>query len=806
MTRWRTAIVLAVVIGAGVASRAQQSAALEQELRRIFQTSEYAPRTFGPAVWFDANASYGVVERSGTDEARVLVAYDAASGRREVLADAALLTPKGTTTPLTVSGYEWSSNRTQALIFTNTKRVWRQNTRGDYWLLDREARTLRKIGGDAPESSLMFAKFSPDGSRVAYVRERNVYVETLATPLPGAARQLTKDGSETIVNGTSDWVNEEELGIRDGFSWSPDGRSIAYWQFDTSGVEPFSLINDTDALYPTITRFPYPKPGTTNSAVRIGIVDVSGPSGGATRWMKTPGDPRNTYLATLQWTADSRALLIQQLNRLQNTNDLLVADARGGDVRRAYRDTNDAWVDRVSDLIEIDGGRAVTWSSEKDGWRHLYRVALDGSGDRLITRFDGDVIGVEAIDVKRGWAYFIASPDSAIERFLYRTRLDGSGAIERVTPAGQPGTHSYQISHDAAWALHTASRADAPPRVELVSLPDHRVVRTLADNAALAAKVAPLVSPATEFFKVDVGGGVTLDASLVKPRAFDASKKYPVIVYVYGEPASVTVVDRWGGSRALFHRALANEGYVIASFDNRGTPAPKGAAWRKVVYGSVGDLSSKEQAAAVRALAATHPYIDVARGRLGLERRRVEHAELHVPLSRRLQGRRFGRAGARSTAVRHDLSGTLHGSAAGQRGRLSHRITNQFRGRAEGQAARHPRIGRRQRPLSGHRAARQQAGRAGQAVRFHGLPEPDAQHFRGRRHEPAHPVAHRAVLSRSSAAGAEDVRSDARKSMSSALTRSGCSCWTQCPAPSTKWTPVMCVHAVFCIRSSAPGF
>jgi dipeptidyl-peptidase-4 len=612
-TRWWTAIVLAAVIGAGVASHAQQSAALEQELRRIFQSNEYAPQTFGPAVWFDDNASYGVVERSGTDEARVLVAYDAASGRREVLADAALLTPKGTTTPLTVSGYEWSSNRKQALIFTNTKRVWRQNTRGDYWLLDREARTLRKIGGDAPESSLMFAKFSPDGSRVAYVRERNVYVETLATPLPGAARQLTKDGSETIVNGTSDWVNEEELGIRDGFRWSPDGRSIAYWQFDTSGVEQFSLINDTDALYPTIIRFPYPKAGTTNSAVRIGIVDVSGASDGATRWMKTPGDPRNTYLATLQWTADSRALLIQQLNRLQNTNDLLVADARSGDVRRAYRDTNQAWVDTVDDVIEIDGGKAVTWISEKDGWRHLYRVALDGSGDRLVTRFDGDAVDAAAIDVKHGFAYFIASPDSAIERFLYRTRLYGSGAIERVTPAGQPGTHSYQISHDATWAFHTTSRGDAPPRVELVSLPDHRVVRTLADNAALVTKVAPLISSTTEFFKVDVGGGVTLDASLVKPRAFDASKKYPVIVYVYGEPASVTVVDRWGGTRALFHRALANEGYVIASFDNRGTPAPKGAAWRKVVYGSVGDLSSKEQAAAVRALAATHPYIDVAR-------------------------------------------------------------------------------------------------------------------------------------------------------------------------------------------------
>ena len=607
VTRFTIATTAVLLLVTFISPRAQQSPALEQELRRIFQASEYAPQTFGPAVWFDDKGSYGVVERAGTDPARVLVAYDAASGTREVLADAALLTPKGADAPLTVAGYEWSANRQQALIFTNTKRVWRQHTRGDYWVLDRDARTLRKIGGGAPASSLMFAKFSPDASRVAYVRDRNVYVEHLAS---GAIDQLTKDGSDTIVNGTSDWVNEEELGIRDGFRWSPDGRSIAYWQFETSGVEQFTLVNDTDALYPTITRFPYPKPGTTNSASRIGVVDAAG---GATRWMKAPGDPRNTYLATLQWTADSRALLIQQLNRLQNTNDLLVADARSGDVRRAYRDTNDAWVDRVTDLIEIDGGRAVTWSSEKDGWRHLYRVALDGSGDRLITRFDGDVIGVEAIDVKHGWAYVIASPDSAIERFLYRARLDGSGSIERVTPAGQPGTHSYQMSNDAAWAFHTSSRADTPPRVELVSLPDHRVVRTLADNAALAANVAPLVSPATEFFKIDVGGGVTLDGSLVKPRGFDPSKKYPLIVYVYGEPASVTVVDRWGGSRALFHRALANEGYVIASFDNRGTPAPKGAAWRKVVYGSVGDLSSREQAAAVRALVAAHPYIDVAR-------------------------------------------------------------------------------------------------------------------------------------------------------------------------------------------------
>jgi dipeptidyl-peptidase-4 len=607
-TRVRISVTFALIVFGALASpRAQLPSPLEQELRRIFQTNEYALRTFGPAVWFDDRASYGVVERTGESGARALVVYDAASGARDVLADTALLTPRGATAPLSIAAYEWTPDRRRALIFTNTKRVWRQNTRGDYWLLDRDSRALRTLGGNAPESSLMFAKMSPEGSRVAYVRERNLYVETLES---GTIQQLTTDGSETIINGTSDWVNEEELDIRDGFRWSPDGRSIAYWQFDTSGVEQFTLINDTDTLYPTITRFPYPKPGTTNSAVRIGVVDAGG---GTTRWMETPGDRRNTYLAAMQWTRDSRVVLIQQLNRLQNTNDLLGADARSGEVRRIYRDSNKAWVDKVDDVIEIDGGKGVTWVSEKDGWRHLYRVALDGSGDRLITRFDGDVIDVAAIDEKNGWAYFTASPDSAIERFLYRARLDGREAVERVTPAGEHGTHAYQISPDGRWAFHTSSRADTPPRVELVSLPDHRAVRTLADNAAVAAKAAPLLSTPTEFIRIDIGDGVVLDGSLVKPRTFDPAKKYPVIVYVYGEPASQIVVDRWGGSRALFHRALANEGYVVASFDNRGTPAPKGTAWRKVVYGTVGDLSSREQAAAARALVAAHSYLDGAR-------------------------------------------------------------------------------------------------------------------------------------------------------------------------------------------------
>jgi dipeptidyl-peptidase-4 len=584
---------------------AQSSAGLERELQRIFASSELSAKAFGPARWTPDGRSYSMSEHNSATGREEIVAYDATTGTREVLVDAAALTPAGAA-PLEVEAYAFSPDRRRVLIFTNAKRVWREATRGDYWLLDREARSLRKLGGAAAESSLMFGKFSPDGARVAFVRNGDLFVESVDSHL---IDRLTDSGSETIVNGTSDWVNEEELGIRDAYRWSPDGRSIAYWQFDTSGVERFTLINDTDALYPTIVRFPYPKAGTTNSSVRIGVVSSSG---GATRWMQTPGDPRNTYLAALQWTSDAKALLIQQLNRLQNTNDLLVADPATGDVRRVRRDSDRAWVDHEDTLIELDGGRAVVWTSEKDGWRHLYRVALDGSGDRLLTQFDGDVIDVVAVDQSRRLVYFLASPQSAAERFLYRAAIDGGG-IERITPSAERGTHTYQLSPDARWAFHTTSRLDSPPRTELVALPDHRSVRTLSDNSPLAARLADTLTPPIEFFSLDIGGGVVLDGWLLKPATFDPARKYPVIVYVYGEPAGQTVVDRWGGSRELFHRALANQGYVIASFDNRGTPAPKGAAWRKVVYGTVGDLSSREQAAAVGALAASRPYIDTAR-------------------------------------------------------------------------------------------------------------------------------------------------------------------------------------------------
>ncbi|MEO8500154.1 MAG: S9 family peptidase [Vicinamibacteria bacterium] len=596
-----------VALSAGAIAQAQpvdRSQALYDQIDRIFEKKEYDAPRFGPARWLPSGTAYAIVEPAAPPAAgREIVRYEAATGARSIVVAASTLVPQGAKAPLDISDYAWSSDGARLLIFTNTRKVWRDHTRGDSWVLTVKGGALRKLGAGAPEASLMFAKFSPDGTRAAYVRGNNIYVERLED---GRITSLTSDGSETTINGTSDWVYEEELGVRDAFRWSPDGRDIAYLQFDTAGVGIFSLINTTDSLYPAITRIPYPKVGTQNAAVRVGVVSAEG---GATRWMNAPRDPRDSYMARMEWV-DNTTLALEQLNRLQNKNDFLMANVATGEVSRVFRDESKTWVDVVGDVTWLDKGKAFLWLSERDGWRQVFRVPREGGEPRLVTKFDADVIAVAGVDEAMGWLYFTASPGNATQAYLYRSRLDGSGPPERVTPEDQPGSHSYNLAPGEKMAFHTYSRFDQPPVMTVVSLPAHKTLRALTDVAALVAKVKPLLSSPAEFFTVDIGEGVVLDGWMLKPSSFDPSRRYPVIVYVYGEPASQTVTDRWGGGRMLFHRALAEAGYIVVSFDNRGTPAPKGAAWRKVIYGTVGDLSSKEQAAAVRALTVKRSYLD----------------------------------------------------------------------------------------------------------------------------------------------------------------------------------------------------
>ena len=604
---------------------------LAASLDRIFAKKEFKAKTFGPARWLDGGKAYTTVEDSATvKDAKEIVRYDTATGERRVLVSASQIADAGSGgKPPEIDDYSWSKDGAKLLLFTNTKKVWRKNTRGDYWILDLKGGKLHKVGGSAPESSLMFAKLSPDSTRVAYVHANNLYVQNLSDWL---IARLTADGSGTIVNGTSDWVYEEEFDLRDAYRWSPDGKQIAYWHFNTTGIGKFDLINNTASVYPVITEIPYPKAGTPNSAVTIGIVDATGASPAPiTRFVELPGDPRDGYVPRMEWVGSSRngesargpqEIVLQQLNRLQNTDDVWLADAKTGVARRMFRDNDDAWVDVVDSWQWLPGGKDLLWVSERDGWRHAWAAphdGADGNALRLLTPGNFDIAAVAGIGKvdERGedWLYFTASPDDATRLYLYRVPIRGGGRPERVTPADKPGKHAYDVSPDGSWAFHTFSTIDRPPVTELVRLPSHEVVRVLEDNHAVAAAVASGSPdrPATEFFKVDLGDGVTLDGWMLKPPAFDPSKKWPLLMYVYGEPAGAEVQDHWFGDRMLFHRALANAGYVVACVDNRGTPALKGRAWRKIVYGRVGVLASKEQAAAVRKLLAGRPYLDPER-------------------------------------------------------------------------------------------------------------------------------------------------------------------------------------------------
>ncbi|MEP6849977.1 MAG: DPP IV N-terminal domain-containing protein [Acidobacteriota bacterium] len=606
---FRPLIFLCFLVAACSAFAAEQDDPSTLTLDRIFTKAEFSPKGVGGFRWLKTGDSYAKLEPSATIKGAMdLAAYDLATNQRSILVAADKLIPAGAKAPLTIQGYDWTVDNSKALIYTNSKKVWRLNTRGDYWVLDAATGKLTKIDGNAEPSTLMFAKFSPDGKRVGYVRENNIYVQDLAT---GKITTLTTNGSHTLINGTSDWVNEEELNLRDCWRWSPDSREIAYWQFDAEGIKDYLLINDTNDIYPAITKIPYPKVGTTNAAVRIGVVSADG---GETKWLNIPGDPRNNYVPLMEWANNSDEIFLEHLNRLQNEMELMYADAKTGNVRTILTQKDEAWIDvRATSIRWLEGGKRFLAMSEGDGWDHVYSVSRDGSDVTTITPGNFDVVSIAVTDEINGWLYYIASPDNAAQRYLYRSKLDGTGTSERVTPAMQKGWNAYDISPNGRWALHNYSSFGTPARFELVDLSKGSVVRSLADNAELQTKLAGLKKGPQEFFKVDTADGVSINGWMMKPPGFDPNKKYPILFYVYGEPASQTVSDSWGGNNYLWFLMLTQQGYIVASVDNRGTPEPRGRAWRKSIYRKIGVLSSQDQAAAVKAMLDKTPYLDPSR-------------------------------------------------------------------------------------------------------------------------------------------------------------------------------------------------
>lgn len=577
----------------------------ELTLPDIYKNGVYRQNRFGPIRWMKDGLGYSSIEKSGKVAGDDIVRYDALSGKRSILIATEELIPSGVKEPLNVADYHWSEDNSKLLIFTNTRKVWRYHTRGDYWVLDLKTRKLSQLGKGIPTTTLMFAKFSPDASRVAYVSENNIFVESIES---GKITQITSDGDKDIINGTFDWVYEEELNCRDGFRWSPDGKNIAYWQSDTKGVGTFYLINNIDSIYSKPIPLPYPKVGQTLSDVKIGVVSAEG---GQTRWFDFPGDPRNNYLARMDFIPNSQEVMVQQLNRAQNQNSVWIADIQTMEMSKILVDQDEAFLDLHDNILWLEGEKFFTWTSEQDGWMHLYKVSRDGKTSQLITEGDFDVERISHIDPASGFVYYIASPDNFTQRYLYRSSLTKIGKAERMTPSAFSGQNSYQISTDSKFAIHTFQNTTTPPIYSLISLPKHESVRVLEDNRELKAKHSALGLNPKEFIKVDIGE-VVLDAWMIKPQDFDPSKKYPLLAYVYGEPAASTVQDNWADGD-LWHHYMADLGYVVISIDNRGTKTPRGREWRKSIYGQIGILASFDQKAAVEKILKTYEFIDSSR-------------------------------------------------------------------------------------------------------------------------------------------------------------------------------------------------
>lgn len=556
---------------------------------------------FGPILLAQLHSGYNW-SQSGNGyyaiDNNAIVLHQLPANTDSTIATSDILTPSGAKTPLQINDLSVSEDGTKFLIFTNTQRVWRYHTRGDYWLFDATKHTLIQVGKGLPVASLMYAKISPDGQKVAYSSQHNMYVENISD---GKRQQLTFDGTARMINGTFDWVYEEEFGCRDGFRWSPDSKSIAYWQVDATKIKNFLMINNTDSIYSYTIPVEYPVVGEDPSAVRIGVVRLAT---GKTTWMKIPGDAVQHYLPRMEF-ASNNEIVLQQLNRKQNHSILFYADINTGAAKSFYEESDNAWIDIKSRWHDdnpvgwnwLKGNKTFLWVSEKDGWRHVYTVSSDGKKETLVTKGNYDIVDLKAVDEKSGYLYFTASPDNATQQYLFKTRLDGKGSLEKISPVNQQGTHDYDISPDGRYAEHRFSNANTFPIEELIDLSTGKRL----DGQVTVLRKLPPRFPQVEFTKITTADHVTMDAWVVKPLHFDSTKKYPVVFYVYSEPGSTTVKDEWGNGRNFLYQGdMPADGYVYVSIDGRGTPSLKGRDWRKSIYQKVGILNVHDQAEAAK--------------------------------------------------------------------------------------------------------------------------------------------------------------------------------------------------------------
>ncbi|NOQ92940.1 MAG: prolyl oligopeptidase family serine peptidase [Flavobacteriaceae bacterium] len=560
--------------------------------------------------WVEKGNSYITIEKSktleGSDE---LLKWNSTTQKRTVLVSAKALTLNNK--PLPIEGFSLSPDESKILIFTNSSRVWRSNTKGDYWVYDLDSKILKQIGKKFITSSLMFAKFSIDNKYVAYVQGFNIYKEDFST---GEIQQLTFDGNGGVINGTFDWVYEEEFGKRDGFSWSPNAEHIAFWQLDASKTGIFYMINNTDSIYSKPIPLHYPKVGQPPSSAKVGVINAKT---NKIEWVKLEGGERENYIPGIQWL-NNDLLLLQQMNRKQNQLIVWSYQPSTKKLSKIYTENEETWIELIypdissnnwgnNDLQIVDGGNSFLRMTENDAWRHVYKVDIASGKKILITPGEYDIASVKQITKKE--LYFIASPNNSTQRYLYRTNLKGSRDPIRLTPETKKGVNNYNISPNGKYAIHTHESTKNPKTVSFISLPNHKTIKTLVANTIYSEQLTKLATPEVRFSTVSIADGIEIDVRMILPLDFDATKKYPVLFHVYGEPWGQVAVDKQIGLWNIF---LAQKGYVIIDMDNRGTPCLKGSAWRKSIYRKIGLLNTHDQAAAAKELLKLD-YLDAER-------------------------------------------------------------------------------------------------------------------------------------------------------------------------------------------------
>ncbi|AWW33168.1 S9 family peptidase [Echinicola strongylocentroti] len=578
------------------------------DIDRIY-SGEFSQEGMSSYEWVENGHAYAVVENT-QDGKPVIAKYQTDSGAKSLLVTGEQLVPAGKTASIGVERFLFSPDRTKLLIFTNSSRVWRANTKGDYWVLDLKTNELSQLGSSFPSSSLMFAKFSEDNSKVAYVHDFNLFVEDIVT---GEIQQLTDRNNENSINGTFDWAYEEEFGARDGFRWSPSGEHLAFWNFDISGVGTFYMIDNIDSIYSKPLPLQYPKVGQDPSSVKIGVSDLNN---NKIHWVPLPGSSVQHYLPGMQWV-NSETLLIQQLNRHQNQLTVWTYNIRTETIKAVYKETEETWVDiyypdvsaggwEENDLKLVDNNTAFLRLAESDGWRHAYKVSIASGDKTLLTPTEFDVASIAGVTDSS--IYFHASPTNTAQRYLYSASLNGNGEIQRITPEGaNNGINIYNCSPNGQYAIQQHDEALAPSTYNLVSLPNHKTLRSLVENNRYKQQLADLKLPEILFFQVDTEEGVPIDGRMIKPVDFDPSKRYPVLFHVYGEPWGAVATDNFVG---LWNIMLAQKGYIIIDMDNRGTPCLKGSEWRKSIYRQVGRINARDQALAAKEVFKQFPFVD----------------------------------------------------------------------------------------------------------------------------------------------------------------------------------------------------